>query len=234
MGVTTPNPEAQQALIEQALVEAQVDPRSITYVETHGTGTLIGDPIELKGLTGAFGQGTSDKQFCGVGSVKSNLGHLLSAAGAASIIKVLLSITHKALPPTLHCTHPNPRFTFAESPFYPVQELSEWHGAAGIHRAGVSAFGLGGHNAHLIVSDAGIPETHCATLEPRGEPVVFNRRRYWPTEPVEPVQAACPENPVERPAALIDDGQEEETRLKAEFMSFFEEDFKPYLGAETR
>ncbi|MCB0195285.1 MAG: KR domain-containing protein, partial [Anaerolineae bacterium] len=183
MGVTTPNPEAQQALIERALRLAQVNPRTITYVETHGTGTLIGDPIELKGLTNAFKQNVDDKQFCGVGSVKSNVGHLLSAAGAAGIIKVLLSITQRQLPPTLHCKQPNPRFNFAESPFYPVQQLTAWAGEAGIHRAGISAFGLGGHNAHLIVSDEGIPTRHRADLEPQSEPVVFNRKHYWPTAP---------------------------------------------------
>ncbi|MBV7337982.1 KR domain-containing protein [Chloroflexi bacterium TSY] len=222
MGVTTPNPEAQQALIETVLREAQVDPRTITYVETHGTGTLIGDPIELKGLTDAFGQAPNDKQFCGVGSVKSNIGHLLSAAGAAGIIKVLLSITHKALPPTLHCEHPNPRFNFAESPFYPVRQLTDWAGEAGIHRAGVSAFGLGGHNAHLIVSGAGIPSTQRASLEPRGVPVVFNRRRYWPTGWTLP-----PANGIS--AAAIDDERE----CHEELIRFFEEDLEIIIQEET-
>ncbi len=122
MGVTTPNPEAQRELIEAAIKDGNVHPDTITYVEAHGTGTLIGDPIELKALTQVFGNYTSNKQFCGVGSVKTNLGHLLSAAGAASIIKVLLSMTAGELPPTLNCDQPNPRFNFNDSPFYLVRE----------------------------------------------------------------------------------------------------------------
>ncbi|MEM7125457.1 MAG: SDR family NAD(P)-dependent oxidoreductase [Chloroflexota bacterium] len=229
MGITTPNPEAQQALVERALCKAQVEPRTITYVETHGTGTLIGDPIELKGLTSAFGQKTDDRQFCGVGSVKSNIGHLLSAAGAASMIKVLLSITHQALPPTIHCTKPNPRFNFAESPFYPVQQPTEWQGEGGIHRAGVSAFGLGGHNAHLIVSDDGIPKSHRADLAPRGAPVVFNRRRYWPTEESPPDFPGSTTDPTTSPttgSATRSSEGDESNRLEEKFMRFFDEEFE--------
>ncbi len=128
MGVTTPNPRAQQDLIEQAVQSAEIEPDTMTYVETHGTGTLIGDPIELKGLTNVLSAYSDEKQFCGVGSVKSNIGHLLSAAGAAGIIKVLLAIANEELPPTLHCHKPNPRFQFNDSPLYPVLELKRWNG----------------------------------------------------------------------------------------------------------
>lgn len=182
MGVTTPNPEAQQALIKTVVTAAGVSPETISYVETHGTGTLIGDPIELRALTRVFTEHTAKKQFCGVGSVKSNIGHLLSAAGAAGIIKVLLAITRQELPPTLHCATPNPRFNFAESPFYPVQNAKKWTSENGILRAGVSAFGLGGNNAHLIVSNEGIPATHKATLKSRGNKISFQRKRCWPEE----------------------------------------------------
>lgn len=183
MGVTTPNPAAQEELIEAAAAEAGINPASITYVEAHGTGTLIGDPLELRGLTRVLAKHTKKRQFCGVGSVKSNLGHLLSASGAASMIKVLLAIAHQTLPPTLHCDNPNPRFNFQESPFYPVQELRSWQGENGLLRAGISAFGLGGNNAHIIVSNEGVPQELRASIQSRlSEPVVFNKSRYWPTK----------------------------------------------------
>ncbi|MCR4443017.1 MAG: beta-ketoacyl synthase N-terminal-like domain-containing protein [Peptococcaceae bacterium] len=180
MGITTPNPEAQQELIEAAIDDAQVAPETISYIEAHGTGTLIGDPIELKGLTRAFARYTAKKQFCGVGSVKSNIGHLLNAAGAASLVKVFLAIIHRKIPPTLHCNSPNPRFNFDDSPFYLVRELKEWTTENGVLRAGISAFGLGGNNAHIIVSNEGVPSTHTASLEPKGHKIEFKRKRYWP------------------------------------------------------
>ncbi|MFF0872587.1 beta-ketoacyl synthase N-terminal-like domain-containing protein, partial [Bacillus velezensis] len=180
MGVTTPNPRAQQDLIEQAVQSAEIEPDTMTYVETHGTGTLIGDPIELKGLTNVLSAYSDEKQFCGVGSVKSNIGHLLSAAGAAGIIKVLLAIANEELPPTLHCHKPNPRFQFNDSPLYPVLELKRWNGKKEILRAGVSAFGLGGNNAHIIVSNEGIPKERKAAMEPKGGQTVYRKQRYWP------------------------------------------------------
>jgi acyl transferase domain-containing protein len=188
MGITTPNPQMQRALIETALRKAQVDPRSITYCEAHGTGTLIGDPIELQALTEIFARGTASRQYCGVGSAKTNIGHLLNASGVAGLIKVLLSISHRELPPSLHCQTPNPRFRFAESPFYVVRSLQRWDGVDGVHRAGVSSFGFGGHNAHVIVSDQDVPQDRRADLSPRADMPVFNRRRFWP----EPAVGAPP------------------------------------------
>lgn len=181
MGITTPNPDAQREVIQRAIDDAGIDPGTISYVETHGTGTRIGDPIELRGLTQILGGHRQEKQYCGVGSVKSNVGHLLSAAGAAGIIKVLLSLIHKKIPPTLHCSKPNPRFKFENSPLYPVQQLTNWLSADGILRAGISSFGLGGNNAHIILSNEGIPEALRASLLPLGEKVVFNKSRYWHT-----------------------------------------------------
>jgi len=183
MGVTTPNPEAQQELIEKAIRDADVPVDTISYVEAHGTGTLIGDPIELRGLTRILTQHTDRKQFCGVGSVKSNIGHLLSASGAASMIKTILSIASGELPPTLHCEQPNPRFQFADSPLYLVRELRSWPGVQGVRRAGVSSFGLGGNNAHLIVSDEGIPDDLRAGPVSGGPDVGFNRQYFWPQAP---------------------------------------------------
>lgn len=182
MGVTTPNPDAQRDLVESAISDANIKAATISYIEAHGTGTLIGDPIELKALTKVFNAHTEEKQFCGVGSVKSNIGHLLSASGAASMIKVLLSLVHGQLPPTLHCSNPNPRFNFDESPLYLVQQLQNWKARDQVLRAGISSFGLGGNNAHIIISNEGIPDSHKAGLEPKISPVPFHRKRYWPQE----------------------------------------------------
>ncbi|MDN9009025.1 SDR family NAD(P)-dependent oxidoreductase [Brevibacillus laterosporus] len=180
MGITTPNPEAQRELIEKAIVDANINPETISYVETHGTGTLIGDPIELKALTQVFKKHTMQKQFCGVGSVKSNIGHLMSAAGVASFIKVLLSLVHEELPATLHCEQPNPRFHFEESPFFIVQGPMKWTSKYAVLRAGISAFGLGGNNAHIIVSNEGVPRTHRVPPESINPNILFQRKRYWP------------------------------------------------------
>jgi acyl transferase domain-containing protein len=186
MGITTPNPELQRALLQRALELADVPVRSVTYCETHGTGTLIGDPIELKALTAVYAGATADEQFCGVGSAKTNIGHLLNASGMAGLIKVLLSLVHKELPPTLHCAVPNPRFEFERSPFYVVRAPEPWRGHEGVRRAGISSFGFGGHNAHLIVSDRGIPDAQLADLRPRSPRPEFKRRRLWPEQPVAP------------------------------------------------
>ncbi|MFF0912797.1 SDR family NAD(P)-dependent oxidoreductase [Brevibacillus sp. NPDC003359] len=180
MGITTPNPEAQRELLEKAIQDAGIHPGEISYIEAHGTGTLIGDPIELKALTGVFATYTDDKQFCGVGSVKSNIGHLLSAAGIASFIKVLLSLVHQELPPTLHCDEPNPRFQFGDSPFYIVQKHQPWGDGTRVLRGGISAFGLGGNNAHIIVSNEGIPVSHMVRHPLTSPEVGFKRKRYWP------------------------------------------------------
>jgi polyketide synthase PksM len=180
MGITTPNPDAQREVIEAALKKGGIHPGTISYIEAHGTGTMIGDPIELKALTRVFRQYTDEKQFCGVGSVKTNIGHLLSAAGVASFIKTVLSIVNRQIPPTLNCDKPNPRFEFDNSPFYPNTSLKEWVAKDGIRRAGISAFGFGGTNAHIIVSecDSELLKGYVVKRQPL-PPVEFNRKRYW-------------------------------------------------------
>ncbi|WP_343224445.1 type I polyketide synthase [Paenibacillus sp. ACRRX] len=180
MGITTPNPEAQISVIEAALRKGRIRQESISYVETHGTGTMIGDPIELRALSRVFRKSTEKKQFCGVGSVKSNIGHLLSAAGIASLIKVVLSLHHGQLPPTLNCETPNPRFDFGESPFYPNIQAKRWQARDGIRRAGISSFGFGGTNAHVIVRDAaGRSFANYLPTKASLPPVQFQRERVW-------------------------------------------------------
>ncbi|PWY57586.1 beta-ketoacyl synthase [Legionella qingyii] len=153
-GYTVPNPNAQAAVILQALKNADIDARTISYIEAHGTGTALGDPIEIRGLQDAFEHYTEDKQFCAVGSVKSNIGHLESAAGVSQLAKVLLQMRHKKLAPTLHTTQLNPFIDFQNSPFYVQQEYTDWQPGDNVpRRAGVSSFGAGGANVHMIVEE---------------------------------------------------------------------------------
>jgi len=156
---TAPSIEGQAEVITLAQKRAGVSPDTITYVEAHGTGTTLGDPIEVAALTRAFRARTKRKQFCALGSVKTNVGHLDSAAGVASLIKTLLALQHRHIPASLNCLKPNPSIDFANSPFYVNTRLSDWNVAGGIpRRAGISAFGIGGTNVHLIVEEAPDPE----------------------------------------------------------------------------
>ena len=152
---TAPSSEGQAAVIAMAHADAGVEPRSIGYVETHGTATPMGDPIEIEGLTRAFRLGTDDSGFCVVGSIKSNLGHTLMAAGAAGVIKTAYALQHGCIPPTVHYRRPNPAIDFASSPFRVSGELLPWSAADGTpRRAGVSSFGVGGTNAHVVMEQA--------------------------------------------------------------------------------
>jgi natural product biosynthesis luciferase-like monooxygenase protein/amino acid adenylation domain-containing protein/non-ribosomal peptide synthase protein (TIGR01720 family) len=153
-GLLAPNPEAQAQLVRRALDAARVSASSISYVEAHGTGTALGDPIEVEGLSRAFQRDTANRQFCRIGSVKGNIGHLESAAGIASVIKVVLSMQHRQLPATLHFEKLNPMIPFADSPFLVNTELSAWNPTGDVRRAGVSSFGIGGSNAHVILEEA--------------------------------------------------------------------------------
>lgn len=159
---TVPSPVAQASVIGRALKEAGVHPRSVSYVEAHGTGTSLGDPIEVTGLTKAFSEYTADRQFCAIGSAKSNIGHCESAAGIAALTKVLLQLKHRQLAPSLHSRTLNPNIDFGQTPFVVQQELAEWKrpvveldGQVKEYPriAGISAFGAGGTNAHVVVQE---------------------------------------------------------------------------------
>jgi phthiocerol/phenolphthiocerol synthesis type-I polyketide synthase E len=153
-GFTAPSVEGQSRVIVEALALAGVEPDTISYVEAHGTGTILGDPIEIKALTEAFRESTDKKQFCAIGSVKTNLGHLDVAAGVAGLIKTILSLKHGQIPASLHFHTPNPAIDFANSPFYVNAEQRPWHTNSAPRRAGVSSFGIGGTNAHVVLEEA--------------------------------------------------------------------------------
>ncbi|WP_250399153.1 non-ribosomal peptide synthetase [Streptomyces cellostaticus] len=195
MGLTTPNPVAQAKVIRRALATAGMSAERVGMVEAHGTGTMIGDPIELRALTDVYRETTDARGFCAIGSVKSNIGHLLSAAGAAGLVKAVLALRNRQLPPTLHCENPNPRFDFADSPFYPNTTLRDWPDPGRPRVAAVSAFGLGGTNAHLIVSEPA-PAERPPIRRPLPRPV-FERRRLWLEAPA----AHGPAHPAPAPAA---------------------------------
>lgn len=149
-----PSVDGQAQAIAMAQAYADVEPESIRYIEAHGTATALGDPIELAALTQVFRQQTTATQFCAIGSIKSNIGHLADAAGVAGLIKTALALYHKQLPPTLHFTAPNPQLDLANSPFYVNTQLTEWIDGDTPRRAGVSSFGAGGTNAHVVLEEA--------------------------------------------------------------------------------
>lgn len=154
IGYTAPSVHGQAEVIAAAQSAAGVKPETITYIEAHGTGTALGDPIEVAALTQAFGA-AERPQYCALGSLKSNIGHLDAAAGVAGLIKVVLQLQQRELVPSLHFEEPNPKIDFENSPFYVNSRLQAWHTPEGVpRRAGVSSFGIGGTNAHLIVEEA--------------------------------------------------------------------------------
>lgn len=162
IGYTAPGVDGQAQVIVASQTLAGVEAETVTYLETHGTGTALGDPIEVAALTKAFRTSTEARQFCALGSVKTNVGHLDAAAGVAGLIKTVLALQNKQLPPTLHFEQPNPKIDFTNSPFYVNSTLSDWKVEGIPRRAGVSSFGIGGTNAHVIVEEA-------PALEPSGE-----------------------------------------------------------------
>ncbi|MER6053455.1 SDR family NAD(P)-dependent oxidoreductase, partial [Streptomyces sp. NPDC001793] len=161
VGFTAPSVRGQADVIAEAQRLAGVPADSIGYVEAHGTGTPLGDPIEVAALTEAFAAATSRRGFCALGSVKSNVGHLDSAAGIAGFIKAVLSVERGVIPPSLHFRKPNPEIDFASGPFFVNAEVRKWPGTPGEapRRAGVSSFGMGGTNAHVIVEQPPAPVT---------------------------------------------------------------------------
>jgi acyl transferase domain-containing protein/acyl carrier protein len=165
---TAPSVNGQAKVIRAAQVMAEVEPDTISYIEAHGTGTKLGDPIEIAALTQAFRAKTQKKGFCRIGSVKTNIGHLDSTAGVAGLIKTVLALKHKQIPPSLNFEEPSPQIDFANSPFYVNNKLSEWKTNATPRRAGVSSFGFGGTNAHVILEEAPVVETRdLASLQSR-------------------------------------------------------------------
>jgi acyl transferase domain-containing protein/acyl carrier protein len=154
---SAPGLAGQTDVIIKAHQRAGISPASIGYVEAHGTGTPLGDPIEIAALNQAFRMGTKKRGFCAVGSVKSNIGHLDPAAGIASLIKTVQALRHREIPPSLNCDNPNPAIDFAASPFYVNTKLTEWKPGKWPRRAGVSAFGIGGTNVHLVIEESRDP-----------------------------------------------------------------------------
>ncbi len=171
-GYTVPNPNAQAALIRAAIDAAGIDARAISYIETHGTGTELGDPIEITGLERAFAMAPGSDFRCRIGSVKSNIGHLEAAAGIAGLTKVLLQMRHGELVPSLHSTTLNPNIDWQRSPFEVNTRLQDWSGPSGAPKiAGISSFGASGTNAHVIVQEYRAP-VPVARAVAAGEPVL--------------------------------------------------------------
>ncbi|MFH9663473.1 SDR family NAD(P)-dependent oxidoreductase [Streptomyces sp. NPDC017248] len=182
-GFTAPNPVAQAEAIAAALFDADVAAESIRYVELHGTATILGDPIEFKALTSAF-QGVGPDN-CAVGSVKTNIGHLDSAAGVAGLIKTVLAVEHGQIPPSLHFHTANPRLGLEGSPFYVNTELLDWPEHEGPRRAGVSSFGLGGTNAHVVLEEAPPPRSALRPCDEGAEQLLV-----WSAKSMEALEAA--------------------------------------------
>ncbi|MFW9261376.1 type I polyketide synthase, partial [Nostoc sp. CALU 546] len=154
VGYTAPSVSGQAEVIAEAQAIAGVAAETITYIEAHGTGTALGDPIEISALKKAFAARTKQKNFCAIASVKTNIGHLNTAAGVTGLIKTVLALKNQQIPPSLHFQQPNPEIDFANSPFYVNTKLSPWQSNGTPRRAGVSSFGIGGTNAHVILEQA--------------------------------------------------------------------------------
>lgn len=181
---SAPSVDAQAAVVAAALHRAGVHPRTVSYIEAHGSGTELGDPVEIRALQKAFEPWTSDRQFCAVGSIKTNIGHLESAAGVAGLIKLALQFKHRTLVPSLHADETNPLIDFPNTAFR-VQQAAEpwrrpWVTVDGVTsevplRAGISSFGLGGANAHAVLEEyadagprlsGGLPDRRSSSCPP--------------------------------------------------------------------
>lgn len=155
-GITAPSSKAQEDLERSVYEKFSIDPNTIQMIEAHGTGTKLGDPIEVQALTRAFRSFTNDNNYCAIGSIKTNIGHAQHAAGIASIIKILLSFKHRKIPASLHYEKCNPNINFKESPFYVNTQLSSWKNENILLRAAASSFGFSGTNAHLVLEEVNI------------------------------------------------------------------------------
>ncbi|PMB21448.1 type I polyketide synthase [Fischerella thermalis] len=156
VGYTAPSVDGQAEAIAEAIMLAGVEPETISYIEAHGTGTTLGDPIEIAALTKVFRSSTDKKGFCAIGSVKTNIGHLDAAAGVTGLIKTALALKHQQIPPSLNFEQPNPQIDFDNSPFYVNTKLTQWKQELSPRRAGVSSLGMGGTNAHVVLEEAPI------------------------------------------------------------------------------
>jgi len=185
-GITAPNAEAQEEVILQAWKNAAVNPETINYVETHGTGTILGDPIEIKGLSGAFRKHTNKKQFCAIGSLKPNMGHLVATSGLASLIKVIMAMKNKKLPPLINFNSPNPYINFSDSPLYINDCLRDWEHGDSPRRSAVSSFGFSGTNIHVVLEEydeqrvtKAKKENYCVTLSAKKESILKDYIRSY-------------------------------------------------------
>lgn len=154
MSITAPNPLAQADVIDQAWKDAGINPQHITYIEAHGTATNLGDPVEIQGISNAFERYTNKKQFCAIGSVKSNIGHLDASAGIASIVKMVMALKYKKLPPTIHFNRPNRNIKFHDSPVYINENLQDWETEGYQRLCGISSFAMSGTNCHVVLEEA--------------------------------------------------------------------------------
>jgi acyl transferase domain-containing protein/NAD(P)-dependent dehydrogenase (short-subunit alcohol dehydrogenase family)/acyl carrier protein len=184
-GFTVPNPNAQANVISDVLKKTGINPRTISYVEAHGTGTSLGDPIEIQGLVKAFREYTNDRQYCSIASVKSNIGHLESAAGIAGLTKVLLQMKYGKIVPSLHAERLNPNISFEETPFFVQRELNDWrcpvineggNEVLAPRRAAISAFGAGGANAHMIIEEYIAPGQNTRNIDRGMQMVVLSAK----------------------------------------------------------
>ncbi len=153
IGITAPNVAAQESVLVSAWRDAGIDADTITYIEAHGTGTKLGDPIEIDAINRAFVRFTAKKQFCAVSSVKSNIGHLDNSAGAAGLLKAVLSLKNRQLAPNLHFNRPNEKINFVNSPVYVNNDLQDWDSNNLPRRCGVSSFGMSGTNCHIVLEE---------------------------------------------------------------------------------
>ncbi|MDQ0175265.1 non-ribosomal peptide synthetase [Bacillus chungangensis] len=183
VGITAPNSLTQADVITKAWKEAEIDPETITYIEAHGTGTKLGDPVEVDGLRKAFEKYTTKKQFCAIGSVKTNIGHLYEAAGIASLIKAILSLKNSKVAPIVHFAKPNRNIKFETSPLYVNQQLADWETDQTPRRCGVSSFGFSGTNCHVVLEE--YIKEHQDAMEPQRNPfnmLTLSAKSEWALE----------------------------------------------------
>ncbi|WP_025848598.1 type I polyketide synthase [Brevibacillus agri] len=194
IGYTAPSPIGQAQVIHEALTVANVSPREISYIETHGTGTELGDAIEIKALKEVFQTEAAGPQFCAIGSVKPNIGHLDTAAGIIGLIKTALALKHQVIPPCIRHEQPNPKLAFEQSPFYVNTRPRAWKDVSDSPKAGVSSFGIGGTNAHVVLeeaptyaSDASARQHHLFLVSAKTEKALANTCRkmaqFFRTQP---------------------------------------------------